>query len=280
MSTGWQDAAPTDRNGEDIPVRASSCTPVFLSEKAPTTAQARTLPVNPSAKPYPTQASGVEPVNSGHLSSEPTGQAYPTCRLKVPGSYTYPPSYEPGGQALSHQYMAMITRPGLANFLRTPGQAPIPPQTEPTGQAPIPPQTEPTGQASIPRSPTPARTRKTPPPRPASRARPPPPPPWIRTRSVSTRQGRVRKMIPVTVCGASRPEVLAALPLIQHRCDIVNTLVGRSGGFFSRLRENVGKWGFFCHSVIQGGSSDSVRPTAGPEGPRPSPAPVLFISAP
>ena len=54
----------------------------------------------------------------------------------------------------------------------------------------------------------PARTRKTPPPRPASRARPPPPPPDVRTRPVSTRQGRVRKMIPVTVCGACRPEVL------------------------------------------------------------------------
>ncbi len=84
---------------------------------------------------------------------------------------------------------------------------------------------------------TPARTRKTPPPRPASRARPPPPPPWFRTRLVSTRQGRVRKMIPVSVCGACRPEVLAALPLVQHRCDIVNTLVGGSGGFF-------------CHSVV------------------------------
>ena len=55
---------------------------------------------------------------------------------------------------------------------------------------------------------TPARTRKTPPPRPASRARPPPPPPASRTRSVSTPEGRVRKMIPVSVCGASRPEVL------------------------------------------------------------------------
>ncbi len=54
----------------------------------------------------------------------------------------------------------------------------------------------------------PVRTRKTPPPRPASRARPPPPPPDVRTRSVSTRQGRVRKMIPVSVCGACRPEVL------------------------------------------------------------------------
>ena len=54
----------------------------------------------------------------------------------------------------------------------------------------------------------PARTRKTPPPRPASRARPPPPPPWIRTRSVSTRQGRVRKMIPVSVCAGGGPEVL------------------------------------------------------------------------
>ena len=79
---------------------------------------------------------------------------------------------------------------------------------------------------------TPTRTRKTPPPRPASRARPPPPPPGFRTRSVSTRQGRVRKMIPVSVCGACRPEVLAALPLIQHRCDIVNTLVRDPTGFF------------------------------------------------
>ena len=54
----------------------------------------------------------------------------------------------------------------------------------------------------------PAGTRKTPPPRPASRARPPPPPPDVRTRLVSTRQGRVRRMIPVSVCGPCGPEVL------------------------------------------------------------------------
>ena len=173
------------------------------------------------------------------LPCEPLDQIpFPPARASGSESYTYPPSCEPPGQALP-----------------IPRSSPIHPQTEPTGQAPVP------------RSPTPARTRKTPPPRPASRARPPPPPPKIRTRLVSTRQGRVRKMIPVTVCGACRPEVIAALPLIQHRCDIVNTLVGRSGGFF-------------CHSVIQGGSSDPVRPTAGSEGPRPSPALVLFIPAP
>ena len=50
-------------------------------------------------------------------------------------------------------------------------------------------------------------------------------------------EGRVRKMIPVTVCAGCGPEVLSALPLIQHRCDKVNTLVGGSDGFF-------------CHSVI------------------------------
>ncbi len=61
---------------------------------------------------------------------------------------------------------------------------------------------QPTTPPSFPKS------RKTPPPRPASRARPPPPPPWIRTRSVSTRQGRVRKMIPVSVCAGGGPEVL------------------------------------------------------------------------
>ena len=38
---------------------------------------------------------------------------------------------------------------------------------------------------------------------PASRARPPPPPPVFRTRSVSTPKGRVRRMIPVSVCGTA-----------------------------------------------------------------------------
>ena len=59
--------------------------------------------------------------------------------------------------------------------------------------------------------PTP-RTRqereKPPPPRPAPRAQPPPPPPEFRTRSVSTPEGRVRRMIPVSVCGPGGPEVL------------------------------------------------------------------------
>ncbi len=81
----------------------------------------------------------------------------------------------------------------------------------------------------------PARTRKTPPPRPASRARPPPPPPWVRTRSVSTRQGRVRKMIPVSVCAGGGPEVLWLLhyPVYvrhsQYPC-------GGSGGIFLSFR--------------------------------------------
>ncbi len=113
-------------------------------------------------------------------------------------------------------------------------------------------------QAPIP-APGPRQEREKPRPRaPASRARPPPPPPRIRTRSISTRQGRVRKMIPVSVCGACRPEVLAALPLIQHRCDIVNTLVGGSDGFF-------------CHSMILSAScrfppgGSGVRGRAGSE---------------
>ena len=42
---------------------------------------------------------------------------------------------------------------------------------------------------------------------------------------------------PCPVGGTCGPEVLAALPLIQHRCDIVNTLVRDPAGFF-------------CHSVI------------------------------
>ena len=71
----------------------------------------------------------------------------------------------------------------------------------------------PPGQSLYPTPGPPARTRKTPPPRPARRARPPPPPPRFRTRLVSTPAGRVRKMIPVSVCGASRPEVLAASTL-------------------------------------------------------------------
>ncbi len=45
-------------------------------------------------------------------------------------------------------------------------------------------------------------------------------------------EGRVRRMIPVSVCAGCGPEVLAALSLIQHRCDIVNTLVGDLRGFF------------------------------------------------
>ena len=100
------------------------------------------------------------------------------------------------------------------------------------------------------------------PPRPASRARPPPPPPGFRTRLVSTRAGRVRKMIPVSVCGACRPEVLAALTLIQHRCDIVNTLVEDPAGFF-------------CHSMsrqserrICGGQATGHHP---PRGAPPDP---------
>ncbi len=107
---------------------------------------------------------------------------------------------------------------------RHPPNPPVSPCSTP-GQAPVHPR-------------TPARTRKIPPPRPASRARPPPPPPRIRTRSVSTRQGRVRKMIPVSVCGPCGPEVLAALPLIQHRCDKVNTLVRDPAGFFCHFRDS------------------------------------------
>ena len=60
----------------------------------------------------------------------------------------------------------------------------------------------------IPCPPDPGKNAKNTAPRSASRARPPPPPPDVRTRLVSTRQGRVRKMIPVSVCGACRPEVL------------------------------------------------------------------------
>ena len=113
---------------------------------------------------------------------------------------------------------------------RTPTTAQPNPSSEPTGQAPIPQAglgqepartalpANPPGQKApypTPKSPyptpgPPARTRKTPPPRPARRARPPPPPPRFRTRLVSTPAGRVRKMIPVSVCGASRPEVIAA----------------------------------------------------------------------
>ena len=120
---------------------------------------------------------------------------------------------DPFGQALIHRAepSAAMAHPD-AHFLRTPWSNPIPP-------------------------PAPARTRKTPPPRPASRARPPPPPPRFRTRSVSTPEGRVRKMIPVTVCAGCGPEVLSAPPLIQHRCDKVNTLVRDPAGFF-------------CHSMI------------------------------
>ncbi len=114
--------------------------------------------------------------------------------------------------------------PHPACRLRVPGPYTYPPCCETTGRAPS-------------RPPDPARTRKTPPPRPASRARPPPPPPRIRTRSVSTPEDRVRKMIPAPVGGTCGPEVLAALPLIQHRCGKVNTLVGVSGGFFCHFRD-------------------------------------------
>ena len=152
------------------------------------------------------------------------------------------------------------TRVSPNPFLRTHRSGPIPPSCLWSGpyppashwSSPIPP------QAPIP-APGPRQEREKPRPRaPASRARPPPPPPRIRTRSVSTRQGRVRKMIPVSVCGACRPEVLAASPLIQHRCDIVNTLVGGSGGFF-------------CHSMILSAScrfppgGSGVRGRAGSE---------------
>ena len=84
------------------------------------------------------------------------------------------------------------------------------------------------------------RTRKTPPPPPAPRARPPPPPPGFRTRLVSTPEGRVRRMIPVSVCGTCGPEVIATVSIIRHRCDIVNTLVGRSDGFFCRSVNSTG----------------------------------------
>ena len=104
---------------------------------------------------------------------------------------------------------------------------------------------------------SPARTRKTPPPRPASRAQPPPPPPACRTRSVSTPEGRVRRMIPVSVCGPCGPEVLSALPLIQHRCDIVNTLVRDPAGFF-------------CHSVIQAPRSPARRAAKTAAAPPPA----------
>ncbi len=113
---------------------------------------------------------------------------------------------------------------GCCGRWRHPPNPPVSPCSTP-GQAPVHPR-------------TPARTRKIPPPRPASRARPPPPPPRIRTRSVSTRQGRVRKMIPVSVCGPCGPEVLAALPLIQHRCDKVNTLVRDPARFFCHFRDS------------------------------------------
>ena len=64
---------------------------------------------------------------------------------------------------------------------------------------------EPPGQTPIP-LPGPRKNAKNAAPRPASRARPPPPPPEIRTRPVSTRQGRVRKMNPASVCGPGGPE--------------------------------------------------------------------------
>ena len=82
----------------------------------------------------------------------------------------------------------------------------------------------------------PRKNAKTPPPRPASRARPPPPPPGFRTRLVSTRQGRVRRMIPVSVCAGGGPEVLWLLhyPVYvrqgQYPC-------GGSGGIFLSFRD-------------------------------------------
>ena len=39
-------------------------------------------------------------------------------------------------------------------------------------------------------------------------------------------------MIPVSVCAGGGPEVLSALPLIQHRCGKVNTLAGDPADFF------------------------------------------------
>ena len=140
---------------------------------------------------------------SGRAPRPPTERPrhpYPYTRLhpidpteRTPTTAQPNPSSEPTGQALSHK-RASAKSPLERPFLRThPVKAPYP-----------------TPKSPYPTPGPPARTRKTPPPRPARRARPPPPPPRFRTRLVSTPAGRVRKMIPVSVCGASRPEVLAA----------------------------------------------------------------------
>ncbi len=224
------------RNGEDTPIRASSYPRASCREIT-----------NPPREPEP-------------FSCEPSGQYLSPGALTPPteisGASSEPPGQKPcpTQKPLSHPRTA-AARPAAVPVAGCPTQkAPIPPSDPARTRRTPPPapqhRTVSTPQEREKRRPhtpqtqngfNPARTRKTPPPRPASRARPPPPPPKIRTRLVSTPEDRVRKMIPVTVCGACRPEVLAALPLVQHRCDIVNTLAGDPARFF-------------CHSVIEAGT--------------------------
>ena len=111
-------------------------------------------------------------------------------------------------------------------FLRTHWSSPYPQLQPPTDQ------TKP--QTPLPRPP--ARTRKTPPPRPAPRARPPPPPPGFRTRSVSTPEGRVRKMIPSR---SAAPADRRCLRLLHYPASVRHSQYpcGRSGGIFLSFRD-------------------------------------------
>ena len=125
MSTGRQGAAPTDRNGEGIPVRASSCTPVVLPrEHQPprkpepfqrthrpspipprlgcgTREQRSPFPANPPVKPIPPAGSRFRvrtrtrlpmnrrssPIPPVHGDDHPAGANQPSCE---PWSSSYP----------------------------------------------------------------------------------------------------------------------------------------------------------------------------------------------
>ena len=149
-------------------------------------------------------------------------------RLKQPSDGFCPTNTERQGTAPTDE-TAKAPRSDPPIPGRPPRRRHQPCKPEPPANPPIKTQPNEAPPQATPQTPTPQRTHRSspyPPPKhprqerenPAHRprlrrAQPPPPPPAYPDAVGQYPEGRVRKMIPVSVCGASRPEVLAASTL-------------------------------------------------------------------
>ena len=176
------------------------------------------LPVNPPTKPLPRHAQS--PSGAG---TAPPFPANPTGQAPIPPQTPIRP--QTGSASDGSGWLSALSSPKPLSSTQTPTRPkPLsrPKLLSHPSSYPAPgPRKNAKNPAHTPRSAGPAPTAST----------------EFPDASGQSLEGRVRKMIPAPVCGAGRPEVLAAVSIIRHRCDTVNTLVG-------------GITGFFCHSAI------------------------------